>query len=550
VKAARAALDDNEIGRSHGPAALVEELENAAPYDPELASIQWDEPIPLEVVADLPDFPTASLPAWLRDFVEAVAVQTQTPPCAAAMLALSTVAAAVARKYEIEPKPGWREPLNLYTLTVLPPGNRKTAVVSALTKPVHAHLAARNQELAPIVAAAAQEHRVRKARVEHFEKRAAHAKTEDEAANALALAKAAREHLESMRVPTLVRELVDDVTPERLVTLLVGNDERLAVLAAEGTFAETAILSRYSEKGSDDRPTLVLSAYDGEPYESSRVGRGDESLTRPALTLGLVVQPAILDGLARRRQLRDLGLLGRFAYAIPRSLVGYRDVDPPSVSEVIASRYHGRMRALWELPTPPTSEIPALTVSIEARQVLLAYAGDLELGQRPGEAYEALADWASKHAGRVARIAAGLHIANAWRAGEVADTIGLPTIEAAIAIGRYQAAHARAAFARMGADPVIEDARAVLAVAARRGRLVERRDFQRMLRALDPERLDAAIAKLCADGWLHELRAEKVTKPKRRFAVHPKATEKNQICPYGPTSTKRVSEITHPEKDQ
>jgi hypothetical protein len=95
----------------------------------EVANLEWEPPIPFDQF-NLPPFPTSVFPSWLRTFVEAEATATQTPPDLASMLALSVLAAACAKRVRIEVKAGYEEPLNIYTVTALPPGNRKSAVLS------------------------------------------------------------------------------------------------------------------------------------------------------------------------------------------------------------------------------------------------------------------------------------------------------------------------------------------------------------------------------------------------------------------------------------
>src|SRR5262245_21311833 len=75
-----------------------------------------------------------------------------------------------------------------------------------------------------------------------------------------------------------------------------------------------------------------------------------------------------------------------------------------------------------------------------------------------------IADWASKLAGEVARLAAILHVAEHVGAdGSWQAPIEASTVENAIELGRFYLAHAKAAFAEMGADPEIENAKHVLA---------------------------------------------------------------------------------------
>ena len=44
------------------------------------------------------------------------------------MLVLSVIAAACAKKVIVQVRPSYVEPVNIYTVTALPPGNRKSAV--------------------------------------------------------------------------------------------------------------------------------------------------------------------------------------------------------------------------------------------------------------------------------------------------------------------------------------------------------------------------------------------------------------------------------------
>ena len=98
-------------------------------------SQSWQAPIPLGEF-NLQAFPTGALPAWLAEFVKAEAVATQTPEDLAAMVSLAVMAAACVKKFEVEVKPGWREPVNVFTVTALPPGNRKSAVFRDAVEPL------------------------------------------------------------------------------------------------------------------------------------------------------------------------------------------------------------------------------------------------------------------------------------------------------------------------------------------------------------------------------------------------------------------------------
>lgn len=97
---------------------------------------EWDKPIPFSN-PNTPDFPVESLPGAVGAFVEQLAESTQTPEEMAGILSLGILATAFQSKYEVEITPDWREPLCLYPVAVAPPGERKSAVISALSGPVY-----------------------------------------------------------------------------------------------------------------------------------------------------------------------------------------------------------------------------------------------------------------------------------------------------------------------------------------------------------------------------------------------------------------------------
>jgi hypothetical protein len=68
--------------------------------------------------------------------VAAVATATQTPPDLAGMLALAVLATVAAGAVEVQPRPGWREPLCLFVAVGMDAGTRKSSVFTALTQPV------------------------------------------------------------------------------------------------------------------------------------------------------------------------------------------------------------------------------------------------------------------------------------------------------------------------------------------------------------------------------------------------------------------------------
>ena len=97
---------------------------------------EWEKPVPFSTL-NTPPFRVENLPGAVCAFVEQLAESTQTPEEMAGILSLGILATAFQSKYIVEITPDWREPLCLYTVAVAPPGERKSAVISALSAPVY-----------------------------------------------------------------------------------------------------------------------------------------------------------------------------------------------------------------------------------------------------------------------------------------------------------------------------------------------------------------------------------------------------------------------------
>jgi replicative DNA helicase len=208
---------------------------------------------------------------------------------------------------------------------------------------------------------------------------------------------------------------------------------------------------------------VYLKGHAGDLLKVDRRGRPSEYVERPCLTIGLTVQPEVLQGLASRPGFRGRGLLARFLYSLPQSLVGRRQPSAPPIPEAVADRYTLELQALAASLTRPASDNPTmLTLDPHADELLLTFERDLEprLAADSGDLAH-LAGWAAKLAGATCRLAALLHLASHLRGGW-AQPINANSFAAAIRLADYLIDHARAVFDLMGADPRTDDARWLL----------------------------------------------------------------------------------------
>jgi replicative DNA helicase len=470
----------------------------------------WEEPAP---VADSPrpPFPTALLPDPLRAFVEALALATQTPPALAALLCLAVLAAAAAKRVAVRVREGWIEPVNIFVVGALRPGERKSAVFAETTAPLEGWEAAEATRLAPEIAAAETTAKIAEDTLLKVRKAAAGEDDPVRRADLTAQATALAQEIATAILPERPRLLVDDCSPERLASLMSRHGGRIAAMSAEGGLFEI-MAGRYAK---DSAPNLdvFLKSHAGDTVRVDRVGRPPDFVRASALTVALTVQPDVVHGLARKPQFRGRGLLARFWYALPTSLVGHRRINPPPVPDDVRVAYTALVEHVLGLrPLTAADGSPAprlLELSPAAADLHEAFETAIEpqLGEFGELAH--VADWGGKLAGATARLAGLLHLA-AHAADDAPWEIPIAggTMEAAVTIARdFLTPHALAAFAEMGADPALADARLVLRWLGRTERtVVSRRDLLAGLpkRFREGDHLNAALRLLVVSGYLRE----------------------------------------------
>jgi len=511
---------------------------------------QWNRPLSLSDHRGAAQFPTHALGEVLRQWVEAEATATQTPPDLAAVVVLATISACIAKKFEVEIRPGWREPLNTYWLVALEPGNRKSAVFRDAVRPLHDHERAVSEALRDQVQAATVAREIKQRELKRAIDLAARSglPADRQCAAELAI------ELEGQRIPVIPRLVVDDVTPERLAAMLAEQGGRLALLSAEGGLFEVAG-GRYS----DGVPNLdvLLKSHPGDDLRVDRIGRSPVHVRHPALTLGVAVQPEVIRELARKPAFRGSGLLARFFYSLPESTVGRRIACPPPVPEAVSERYHQLCTLLLRITEHRTDgEVVSFPIyfSAEACGRLERFSEELEPRLSAGSELGPICDWANKLAGGIARVAALLHLAGCrdhcgysgncgspnestsevdpdhcgYSGKEGKIEIEVETIDRSILIGLYLLTHAQAAFAFMGTDPEVENAKKLLSwIVDHRVSKFSKRDAWQATRGRfkKASELDAPLSLLVEHGYLaeeqpHE-RPGQGRKPSPSFNVNP-----------------------------
>lgn len=421
--------------------------------------------------APLPEFPNGIFPPWAEDYVTAVSTFHQTPRDLAAMTALAILATTSQRVLRVEVRPGYREPLSLFLATALPPGERKSPVVSALARPVVHWEGDAARRMEPEVTKARTLREVWERRLGYLKGRASRAKTDEEMDVVIEEIEQLQERLRHTPVPVLPRLLADDVTPQMLASLLGQNNGRIAVLSAEPALFERAEKSL----------SMLLKAYAAEDIRVDRVTRDAEFIRSPALTLGLALQPEFLAAIVGRRAARGRGLIGRFLFALPTPMAGRRDTRPPSLHPAVQAAWEHNVGRLLDMPvlTDEAGEVVPRTMMLsgDAVRVYDAFATTVEKALAPGGDLEAIPDWGSKITGTITRVAALLHVADlVGTAGfympggldvELPEVTG-NAMDRAVATFPFFVSHARAVFRMAEHDAPRTDAEYLLDVVRRR----------------------------------------------------------------------------------
>ena len=400
---------------------------------------------------NLPSFPVECLPVSLKEYSAAVAKNIQVPIDMTAAAALAVAAICVQGKFEVNVKPGWNEPLNLYIVETANPSERKSPVVKAMTYPLYRYTKQYNEEQAVEISEYRTRHNILQAAVNRLTDQASKGKADTEE-----VLEKERELMELEKHPVKpLRLLADDATPEALTSLMAENNGKMAVISSEGGLFDMAA-GQYNDHVNID---VLLKAFTGDSIMIDRKGRPSEQIDRPCLTMLLTVQPSVLNTVMENETFRGRGFLARILYTLPRSMVGQRRFETEPVPHVVREGYEVLLNALLSISVPEFPEQIRLSkpAYLEAKQ----FAEALEK-QLPDE-LEELQDWAGKYHGQVMRVAGILHCCR-YDKDAAKYPIDLETMQAAERIGEYFLSHAKAAFQIMGLldSKTVKDAKYIL----------------------------------------------------------------------------------------
>ena len=458
----------------------------------------WEQVVPFDM-PNVPQFPTYALPSKIKDYVLAVAESTQTPVDMAATAALTVMATCLQGKYKVAAKPDWIEPLNLYALIIAEPSERKSAIVNLMSKPMRAYEREYNIAHAADIEKSRMDKRILKKRQKVVEDKIAKGKADNGDLEAIA------KELSTFKEKQPLRLFTDDVTPEKLTSILAERNGIASIISAEGGIFDQLAGGMYSKAVNID---VFLKGHSGDCIRIDRIGRGSESVENPALTMLLAAQPSVIAGIMQNGTFRGRGLTARFLYTIPKSLVGSRNYYTKPIPVETENAYTELIYNLLDDKLNPTTADPEIiTLSSHADAELCNFATTLEGKLRTS--LEHISDWAGKLCGAIVRIAGILCRAekkgcHKYMCETEPLSIDHDTICNAIQIGCYYLKHAQAAYSIMGADPVIKKCKSVLkAIVPNQPTEISKREIMRLCRSIKTvEELQPVLDKLCEYGYM------------------------------------------------
>ncbi|HEY9684089.1 MAG TPA: YfjI family protein [Oculatellaceae cyanobacterium] len=518
-------LFDASPGNAHPSQDSIDSINSTA------VSEKWPE---LTLIGDgLPDLPSTSLPKWASDHASEYAKFAKVPTGLIVLQDLATIAACVQGKFDITPGNGmdkYDEPsLAIWTCGVANVGGNKSGVVRAAREPVEEWERIKRSELKSDKEEKDRTRRVIDAVIKRLEEQAA--KTDDSHARNSLLDDAKNQELQKPLEVHLPEVWLTNITDEALQSCFATQHGTASILADEGGVFDV-MAGMYSDGVNAD---TFLCGHAGASIKVKRQGRVCD-VAKPALSIGLVVQPGILDDLVKnpaKKKLFDKGLFARFFYFFPAPYVGGRDVkDIYTPKEDVMRTYNEKIQELLSIEVPlginGQRDPVRLYLSSSAFAVWSDFWQYVESNQGEGSSFEDITDWTSKLHGACLRIAGLIHVAERKPGREVS----VECVNKAVTLCKALIPHTVKAFELMRGKrkkykvtPAQKDALKVLEWIREQGSLT----FEKTLLTKDnkfknwTDRREDALSLLTAGGYISKVkqRVSKGPRPIFYYEVNP-----------------------------
>lgn len=471
--------------------------------EPEL----WELPQSFEKEVALQPFPVSCLPKTLADYLNAVCNFIQVDSSMVALPMLSVLSLCLQGKAIVSyPANAHTESINLYTLTVAPPGERKSGVYKALIRPVEEYQRRYNE----VHHNAIEEYKSKR----QFFERQKQAAMSGKNASLARVQELTKELCELQEVHELCL-ICSDTTPEALSVEMLKQGGCMAVMDDEGSVFDV-ISGMYS--GGQGNINLFLKAYDGSPHTIFRRTSENITLEAPYLTIGLMTQPQQFSQTMSNPQFSGRGLIQRFLFAFPNGRAGNQSYTSTNIPPSIQQAYDELITRLLKMPK---SDKPVkLTHDTESYSAFHNYHDMLQSKMKSNGIFENMKEYASKQFGKVLKIAGLLHLCE-----HSADKpINGQTAMNAINIGLWTENQALLAFdGGAGEDELTKNARYIIKRLISSGSsIMTKREMKHLCRAIHDEAVFDEVTELLEDmKYIRSERVETSGRPTIQYHINP-----------------------------
>lgn len=372
--------------------------------------IKWN-PQPLRRYERPEPYPVEQLPPIIREAVEEVGGYVQAPPALVAASALSAVSAAIQTRFSIQRDAALRGPAALYILTIAESGERKSTIDRLFTSPIREWEARQAHEAKELMAQY-------QAALEDWE-------SEGASLNASLQNGSSADQVGTEFNPRVRHEL-NKPQPPRIPRVMRGDDTPEALAKALAEYPVAAVISAeagviFGSHGMSPENVVrnlaqANAMWDGDAIDQGRISRERVRVEGMRVTMGLQVQPAVLQSFIQKTGglARGIGFLARFLFANPESTQGHRFyAEPPSDMPALRA-FHDRVTTLLSME----AEFDAfgrlvphyVCLDREAHTCWFRFHDEVEEQMGGDDLYSGIKDVASKAAENAARLACCLHV--------------------------------------------------------------------------------------------------------------------------------------------
>lgn len=491
--------------RGYGLEAEIYEVMKSKAEEFQSAEL-WEIPQDFKKKSDSAQFPISALPDFLRDYLKAAADYVQVDTAMCVLPLLSVLSRCVQGKFKVcFPNTHHEEPLNIYTLTVASPGERKSGVFRIFTAPLFEYQKKENERLTPIIA----EYRAKQRSLSNmFESLTKGKNADTDKAQEIAL------ELENLKPVNRLTLNITDCTPESLTAELADNNELMGILDDECGIFE--ILAGLYSKGTPNID-IFLKGYDGSPLVVTRRSKDNIYLEHPVITLGLMAQPEPFAKAMNKPEFAGRGLIHRFLFAFPESRQGSRKQQSPLIPQELAEKY-GRL-INYLLQTGTVEDPRTMVFEIDAKNIMRDYFERIEDRLKPDGELVYMAEWANKLYAKCCRIAGILHLCT----HKPQELITADTAIRAVKIAEWAESQAHRAFGNTAfEDETMINAKHILKkLKEKRQDVYTRSDIARDNRTIKSNELDEALELLDNMNYIRITETKTAGRPKVIIKVNP-----------------------------